>query len=216
MVKPNNTRAKLIDTTMHLMWADGYNGVSVDRICQEAGVNKGSFYHFFPSKEALAIVTIEAIWEMAKENVYKTAFDPSLHPLERFNRFAEITYQFHVDCNIEQWSAEQGCPFGNIGAEVGHNNPAIRVAVEQAYQAEADYFEKTIAEGIAMGAIPARLEDATTLANRVVAMQTGLMTHAKVYNDTGWLLQWLPAIGAILGVEVGPDQRLMVPETAPT
>ncbi len=211
MAKPNNTRDKLIDIAMHLMWADGYGGVSVDRICKEAGVNKGSFYHFFQSKEALALVTIETIWNMAEEGFFKIAFDPALHPLERFNRFLEMTYRFHLDCQINQWRAEQGCPFGNIGAESGTNSDAIRNAIQNAYDKEAAYFEQAIRDGIAMGVISADTEEVPALANRIVALQTGLMVHAKVYNQTDWILHWLPIVGAILDVEVGPDQRLVVP-----
>ena len=61
------TRERLIDTTQRLLWSDGYAGVSVDRICKEAGVKKGSFYHFFPSKEDLVLEALDALWRMADE-----------------------------------------------------------------------------------------------------------------------------------------------------
>jgi len=42
------------------MYARGYAAVGVQEICDQAGVNKGSFYHFFPSKQALVLAVIEA------------------------------------------------------------------------------------------------------------------------------------------------------------
>jgi len=38
---------------------EGYGVVTIDDICQRAGVKKGSFYYFFESKSALAVAALE-------------------------------------------------------------------------------------------------------------------------------------------------------------
>ena len=70
MGRTSNARSRLLETAMQLMYARGYSAVGVQEICAQAGVNKGSFYHFFPSKQALILAVIEAhgqrlrhIWE---------------------------------------------------------------------------------------------------------------------------------------------------------
>ena len=40
------------------MYARGCTAVGVDEICRQAGVHKGSFYHFFPSKQALILAVL--------------------------------------------------------------------------------------------------------------------------------------------------------------
>ena len=57
--KPTNNREKLIETALELIWLESYNAVSVDDICKKAGVQKGSFYHYFPSKAHLALETMD-------------------------------------------------------------------------------------------------------------------------------------------------------------
>lgn len=52
---PTNTKTKLIETATDLIWRDSYGSVSVDDICAQTGVKKGSFYHYFPSKAHLAL-----------------------------------------------------------------------------------------------------------------------------------------------------------------
>lgn len=212
MAETVGTRERLIDTAQRLLWSDGYVGVSVDRICKEAGVKKGSFYHFFPSKEDLVLTALDALWAAARAGIYASAFDRTLHPLERLNRFAELTHEYHADMlRGGQWRAEQGCPFGNVGAEIGADDERIRAKVHELYEAEAVYFQQTLADAVAAGAVPA--QDVTAAARRLVALQTGLFTHAKVYNDAGWLLQFIPAAARLIGAPVR-DGRFLVPEGA--
>ena len=45
-----NTKQRLLDTAIELIWEQSYGAVSVDHICERAGAQKGSFYHFFQSK----------------------------------------------------------------------------------------------------------------------------------------------------------------------
>lgn len=206
------TRERLIDTTQRLLWAHGYGGVSVDRICKEAGVRKGSFYHFFPSKEDLVLEALNALWAAARAGVYGSAFDRALHPLERLNRFAELNYKYHVEMlRGGQWQAEQGCPFGNVGAEIGADDVRIRAKVHELYEAEVVYFQQTLADAVAAGAIPA--QDVGAAARRLVALQTGLFTHAKVYDDAAWLLEFIPAAASLVGAPVR-DGRFLVPADA--
>lgn len=49
---PAGTRQGLIDATVRLMLKQGFAATSVDLICKEAGMTKGSFFHHFGSKGA--------------------------------------------------------------------------------------------------------------------------------------------------------------------
>lgn len=49
-----NSKEKLITAATKLFYRKGFSAVGTKEICDEAGVNKGTFYHFFPSKVALA------------------------------------------------------------------------------------------------------------------------------------------------------------------
>ncbi len=53
------TQQALLQAAERLFAAQGYNAVSVEAICREAGVSKGAFYHHFPSKQAVFLALLE-------------------------------------------------------------------------------------------------------------------------------------------------------------
>ncbi|MFC0299651.1 TetR/AcrR family transcriptional regulator [Virgibacillus soli] len=52
----SDLREKIIDTALHLFASQGYHGVTVNQIVQNAGTSKGGFYHHFSSKDELLYV----------------------------------------------------------------------------------------------------------------------------------------------------------------
>lgn len=54
------TREQLISTMKQLLWERGYDATSPNHVLQRSGVGKGSFYHHFSSKKALAIAAMES------------------------------------------------------------------------------------------------------------------------------------------------------------
>jgi TetR/AcrR family transcriptional repressor of nem operon len=65
-----SARSKLIETAQTLVRRQGYAATSVDQICAAAGVSKGSFFHHFSSKEALAAAAAEAWTARAEELIF--------------------------------------------------------------------------------------------------------------------------------------------------
>src|ERR1035438_4751195 len=52
---PPTARELLLDAARYLFWEKGYAATGVAELLQRAHVNSGSFYHVFPSKEALLL-----------------------------------------------------------------------------------------------------------------------------------------------------------------
>jgi AcrR family transcriptional regulator len=56
---PDVRRAELLDRAAALFLRDGYDNVSLNDLIADAGVSKGAFYHWFPSKDALITALAE-------------------------------------------------------------------------------------------------------------------------------------------------------------
>lgn len=56
---PDIRRAELLDGASALFVQHGYDNVSLNDLIADAGVSKGAFYHWFPSKEALITALTE-------------------------------------------------------------------------------------------------------------------------------------------------------------
>ena len=62
MPQVSHAKEKLLDSALDLMYARSYRDVGVQEICEHAGVKKGSFYHFFPSKRDLTLAALDRQW----------------------------------------------------------------------------------------------------------------------------------------------------------
>ncbi len=56
---PDIRRAELLDRASGLFLRHGYDNVSLNDLIADAGVSKGAFYHWFPSKDALIATLAE-------------------------------------------------------------------------------------------------------------------------------------------------------------
>src|SRR5580658_2992090 len=92
MKKTCETKEKLLQVGFDLIWDSSYGSVSVEDICKRAGINKGSFYHFFPSKSDLAVAALEEHWQ-EKRPMFDRIFSPQVPPLERLQQFCREIVQ---------------------------------------------------------------------------------------------------------------------------
>jgi AcrR family transcriptional regulator len=95
-----DTKQRLLDTAIDLIWEQSYGAVSVDVICERAGARKGSFYHFFPSKSDLTVAAIEEHWEKLRPDLDRI-FSPQTPPLERLSRYCDFIYERQSQKNAE-------------------------------------------------------------------------------------------------------------------
>jgi len=59
----------LVETAKELFYHYGVKRVSIEEICQEAGVSKMTFYRYFPNKTAIAKYVLESIYSEGRERV---------------------------------------------------------------------------------------------------------------------------------------------------
>jgi TetR/AcrR family transcriptional repressor of nem operon len=194
--RPHDTRHRLLEAASALIWESSYSSASVDAICHRAGVNKGSFYHFFPSKAELAVAALEAEWE-ARKPVWDACFSPLVPPLERFSRL-------HADCMAEQsrlaaqTGCVVGCPLFSLGSEIGTQNEPIRRKIDELLDLHLKYLESAIAEAHARRLIHA--PNPAAKARIVLSYVEGQMTRARIQNDLAAIREIETGVLDILGV----------------
>ncbi len=85
---PVETREKLVRATVQLILKQGFAATTVDQICAEAELTKGSFFHHFDSKEAIGKAAVEW-WGAFGTALYAEAWkDEGLDPLEQASSHA--------------------------------------------------------------------------------------------------------------------------------
>jgi len=202
MGRTSNAKSRLIATAMARMYVRGDEAVGVHEICMQAGVYQGSFYHCFPSKQALVLAVIDTYGAHIRglwEDVMTT--DGSLR--ERLQRVFAHTYSVH-DQLLTGSGQLYGCPLGNLALELGGQDPVVRQKLHAMFSAWARVIERSLREAMASGALPAL--DPVTTAQTVVAYFEGVMMLAKTQQTPEVLTQL--ARGAVALVEAAAGASL--------
>jgi TetR/AcrR family transcriptional repressor of nem operon len=175
-----DTRERLLNSALDLIHARSYAKVGVQELCDHAGVNKGSFYHFFPSKRDLTVAALERQWQIAKQTVWDPAFASNLPVIQKLECCLDHFYQHQ--CHVKDRTGQvPGCPFGNLALELSTQDEVIRRKVDQIFGECEKYVERILEDAIAAGEIP-KLDTQTTAA-AVIAYMEGVMLMAKTRND---------------------------------
>lgn len=99
----------------------GFSATGIDEMLKAAGVPKGSFYNFFPSKEAFGAELISRYAKYFANKLDRFFLDESLSPLERLQAFC-----CDAEKSMERFDFRRGCLVGNLGQEMGALPEAFR------------------------------------------------------------------------------------------
>lgn len=111
---------RLLAAGLDLVHARGFAASGVKDITDAAGVPKGSFYAYFPSKEAFAAAILEHYWADIETRLVPIlqAGGPAQ---ERITRFFHALADEHEAGNFLL-----GCLIGNLSLELGGSSDAVR------------------------------------------------------------------------------------------
>lgn len=141
LVMTNSKKEKLFEAAFSLIRTKGYSATSVDDLCKEAKVTKGTFFHYFPSKEAFAIEAAKHWSEVTGDMFSKAPFHQLTDPFERFLGYIKFRKQI-----LEGETSEFTCLVGTMVQETYATNPDIREACRNSIFGHAETLEADIKE----------------------------------------------------------------------
>ena len=178
MGRVSDARERIVAATIDLIWTDSYGAVSVDAICERAGVKKGSFYHFFKSKDELVIAALEAHW-LARKPTLDALFSPTVRPLDRLGNYFDNVYRRQLELR-QRYGRPPGCFYCKLGLEVGSQSEIGR-KVQDILATYTKYYESALtgaaAEGLPIVDIPGK-------ARALFAFMEGVLAQASIHDDT--------------------------------
>lgn len=124
-----DTRAALIAVGLREMLRGGYDSVGIAGVLSSTGVPKGSFYHYFESKEAFGCAIIEAYGERWRAVRQATFSRTDLSALERLDaHFREL------EDDVRAQDGLGGCLLGNLSQLMASRSEPLREAIETAFE----------------------------------------------------------------------------------
>jgi TetR/AcrR family transcriptional repressor of nem operon len=119
--KQPEARRKLIEATVALMLKRGFNATTLDEICAEAGVAKGSFFYHFENKDDIGQAVAKA-WGEFGQSIYAGAWKKPGEPLEEIHRL------FDIMDGLTRRPEPCVCLVGMLSQEMSGGHPGFRAA----------------------------------------------------------------------------------------
>ena len=141
---PQTARDKLLEAGVKLVRQQGFAATSVERLCTEAGVTKGAFFHHFASKEALG-VALAHYWSSSTGAFFAAApFHHHDDPAARVLGYIDLRIEL-IAGPVESFS----CVAGTMVQEAFLTSDAIRSACNSSISGNAAALESDLAAALA-------------------------------------------------------------------
>ncbi len=176
-------REKLLDQGVALLMEQGYHGTGLQELVQSVGVPKGSFYNYFPSKEAFSA------------EVVSHYIEPFIMQLDGHLRRADVdaatALKAYFDELIEETERRDykgGCLLGNLIGEIGDTSDLCQTALRDAVRRYRDKLREGLARAQREGSFRQDLS-AGDMADFLVNAWQGALLRMKIERSVRPLTQ---------------------------
>lgn len=123
------TRDRIIESARDLFLLNGYHATGLAEITKTAGVNSGSLYYFFPTKEDLLLAVLDWYREHIQDGLLDPVFNRVSDPIERIFGLLDGYRQLLLMTDFSH-----GCPIGNLALEVSNSHPGVRPLLQKNFE----------------------------------------------------------------------------------
>ena len=186
-----NTRSDIIRIGTELISRQGYNATGIEMVLKEAGVPKGSFYHYFKSKEEFGLAVMDVFADYYSQRMTALLQDAALSPLTRIRTL--------LQGSLERFSRNQcskGCLIGNLGQEMADQNERFRARLDEIFDDWRKLLAGCLAEAQTAKELDSRL-DAEALASFILSGWEGAILRAKVMKSPQPLQDFIEILFAV-------------------
>jgi TetR/AcrR family transcriptional repressor of nem operon len=179
------TKVALVDAGTRLILEQGYHHTGIQDVLQAAGVPKGSFYYYFPSKEAFGLEVIAQFAAAYRARLEQYLGDTTASPLTRLRR-----HQEELLARFERRGCRGGCLIGNLSQELADQSPRLRAQLDAVLSSWRERYAQLFREAQAVGELRADF-DPQGLADFYLNSFEGALLRAKVSKSAAPLRLFL-------------------------
>jgi TetR/AcrR family transcriptional regulator, transcriptional repressor for nem operon len=176
MISSLSPRERVIKTALHLFYTEGFHSVGTNQICSEAGVNKSTLYHLFPSKVDMVLAALE-VYASDINKQFKQIAKSKVLATQKLEQIFETPFYANQDLK-KQFGQVKGCFVGNIALELAGKEERVRTYLAHVFQTWAEAIEPIIEELAINKSI-----DTLKVSHSVIAYLQGVILFSKTYND---------------------------------
>lgn len=175
-VKAIDTRQQIIDVAKKIISGKGFSAVGLNEILTSANVPKGSFYHYFASKEAFGKAMLEDYFNDYIDTVKAVLQDANLSHAERLHAY----FSHWLSTQLSDTTQDK-CLVVKLSGEVTDLSEAMRQTLQTGTQSVIDLLQTCIDEGVVTGALQLT-QSPETIAKELYYMWLGATLMTKVHH----------------------------------
>lgn len=143
-----DVRANILATGQRIMAGKGYSAVGLNEILTAAGVPKGSFYHYFGSKDAFGEALLQNYFDDYLAEIDRTMAEPGLTMAQRLMNYWQLWQdsQSFEDCQGK-------CLAVKLGAEVADLSESMRRVLRRGTDGIVSRLTAAIEAGVSEGSL---------------------------------------------------------------
>jgi TetR/AcrR family transcriptional regulator, transcriptional repressor for nem operon len=169
-------RDRIIKIALHLFYLNGFHAVGTNQICAEAGVNKSTLYHIFPSKVDMVLAALE-VYAGDLTQQFRQIAQSAKTPTAKIEQIFEMPFLANQSLQ-QQFGHVKGCFVGNIALELSGQEERVRLYLTQVFQRWAEAIEPIVQE-LAIG----QNLDTSKVSQSIIAYLQGAILMAKTVNN---------------------------------
>lgn len=192
---PSDPRKRIVQAALELFAARGYHNAGIAEILQKSGVNRGTLYHYFPSKKELGFAVIDEQIRLMAERGAARHLGTDAHPIDMMLEMID-----ELPGVVKLQSGEALAP--SLAARLGAVDVDFRERLSAAYGAMVDELEVILRRGVAQGQI-ADSVDSCVLAHLFTVICEGIqftsvlgLREAVSEHSRHWLKEYLNSLRA--------------------
>ncbi|MEQ5777076.1 TetR/AcrR family transcriptional regulator [Thalassospira sp. NFXS8] len=175
--KSTDIRDKILDTAQTIMSGKGFSAVGLNEILAAASVPKGSFYHYFQSKDAFGEAMLQRYFDRYLKGMDELFGQPGLTGAKRLMLYWQNWLTSQTTCD-----PQSKCLVVKLAAEVADLSEAMRVVLLHGTGKIISRLAGIIAEGIKDGSLAINA-DPGPLAQALYQSWLGASVMAKITKD---------------------------------
>lgn len=188
----HESKTRFLRAALHVIRSKGYSATRIEDICEAAGLTKGSFFHHFDSKEALALDAVN-YWIERSEALFASApYRDQVDPLDRLLAYVDFRKEL-LTGDLSDFT----CLVGTMVQEIYATHPALREACNRCITGHAGILVPDIEEAMRQRGMHPKWT-ALSLALYTQAIIQGAFILAKAANSAAVAAQCIDQLRSYL------------------
>lgn len=176
---PEETRSRILHVAMEEIHVNGFQGASLNKIVEKAGVTKGALFHHFKGKSKLGYAVVDEVISQWIEESWIKPLSNSVDPIKDLKlQLLNMEREAEADPTIP----ENGCPLSNLAHEMSPLDPIFREKINRQFDRWRSVIKKAFEAGITAGTVRTNVSS-TAAAAFIVSSLEGLISMCKCSRD---------------------------------